>query len=241
MFSAGEIISYYDIRAEEHTQIQRGMNYRLPSGRTVVLMSLQSNAPYVDLVEDEGRTIIYEGHDVPKSVELPDPKVVDQEATLPSGKLTQNGLFQLAVNETKAGSREAEIIRVYEKLRKGVWVFNGFFELTDVARQRQYVGTSTVKSREVFKFRLDLTTATDEEPARRSVGDDTLEHNRVIPSDVKLEVYKRDAGQCVRCGAKDNIHFDHVLPFSRGGTSLRSENIQLLCARHNLEKAAHIE
>ena len=93
----------------------------------------------------------------------------------------------------------------------------------------------------MFKFRLDLTTATDEEPARRSVGDDTLEHNRVIPSDVKLEVYKRDAGQCVRCGAKDNIHFDHVLPFSRGGTSLRSENIQLLCARHNLEKAAHIE
>lgn len=35
----------------------------------------------------------------------------------------------------------------------------------------------------------------------------------------------------------DNLHFDHILPFSKGGgTSLKVENIQLLCAKHNLEK-----
>ena len=77
MFGAGEIIAYIDMCAEEKTSLQRGMNYQLPSGRTVILMSRRPNAPYVDRVEDEGRTIIYEGHDVPKSAELRDPKLVD--------------------------------------------------------------------------------------------------------------------------------------------------------------------
>ena len=38
------------------------------------------------------------------------------------------------------------------------------------------------------------------------------------------------------CGAIDDLHFDHDLPFSLGGTSLNASNVQLLCARHNLEK-----
>ena len=63
----------------------------------------------------------------------------------------------------------------------------------------------------------------------------------MIPSDVKLEVWKRDKGQCVQCGSTDNLHFDHVLPFSKGGTLLTAENVQLLCARHNLQKSARIE
>lgn len=39
----------------------------------------------------------------------------------------------------------------------------------------------------------------------------------------------------------DELHFDHILPFSRGGTSLTTENVQLLCARHNLQKRDHIQ
>jgi 5-methylcytosine-specific restriction endonuclease McrA len=57
---------------------------------------------------------------------------------------------------------------------------------------------------------------------------------------VKLEVWKRDQGQCVICGATDNLHFDHVIPFSKGGASGTVDNIQLLCARHNLEKSDQI-
>ncbi|MBU1705892.1 hypothetical protein KKG19_04190 [Patescibacteria group bacterium] len=32
-----------------------------------------------------------------------------------------------------------------------------------------------------------------------------------------------------------------MVPFSKGGTSLKAENIQLLCARHNLAKRDKIE
>jgi hypothetical protein len=39
-----------------------------------------------------------------------------------------------------------------------------------------------------------------------------------------------------RTAPADELHFDHILPFSKGGTSLTGENVQLLCSRHNLLK-----
>ena len=68
-----------------------------------------------------------------------------------------------------------------------------------------------------------------------------LDHARIIPAHVKLEVWKRDKGRCVQCGSQDNLHFDHIIPYSKGGSSLVAENIQLLCARHNLKKRDKIE
>ena len=56
----------------------------------------------------------------------------------------------------------------------------------------------------------------------------------LLPSGLNL------AGRCVQCGSTDNLHFDHILPFSKGGTSLKAENIQLLCARYNLKKSDKI-
>jgi len=44
----------------------------------------------------------------------------------------------------------------------------------------------------------------------------------------------------VICGATTELHFDHVLPYSKGGTSLTAQNVQLLCARHNLSKGAKL-
>jgi 5-methylcytosine-specific restriction endonuclease McrA len=66
-------------------------------------------------------------------------------------------------------------------------------------------------------------------------------HERLIPSAVKLEVWQRDKGQCVLCGSKENLHFDHDLPYSKGGSSLTAANIRLLCAKHNLSKGAKIQ
>ena len=63
------------------------------------------------------------------------------------------------------------------------------------------------------------------------------EDNRIIPGHIQIEVYKRDKGQCVKCGSKDHIHLDHIIPFSKGGTSKDAKNIQLLCRRHNLKKS----
>jgi 5-methylcytosine-specific restriction endonuclease McrA len=68
-----------------------------------------------------------------------------------------------------------------------------------------------------------------------------LSHTRLIPSHVKKDVWKRDQGKCVLCGESKNLHFDHDLPFSRGGTSLLVDNVKLLCAKCNLRKSDKIE
>ena len=57
---------------------------------------------------------------------------------------------------------------------------------------------------------------------------------------MRIEVWNRDNGRCVICGATNELHFDHVLPYSKGGTSVKAENVQLLCARHNLLKGDKI-
>lgn len=62
--------------------------------------------------------------------------------------------------------------------------------------------------------------------------------SRYIPLHVRLAVWDRDGGTCVGgCGATTGLHFDHIVPFSRGGKST-VENIRLLCARSNLSKGS---
>lgn len=60
-----------------------------------------------------------------------------------------------------------------------------------------------------------------------------------IPVDVRDAVYRRDGGKCVNCGATQNLQYDHIIPFSKGGaTSI--ENLQILCQKCNLEKSNKI-
>jgi len=194
-------------------------------------MSRRPNAPYRDRIQEDGRVLIYEGHDVPKTSQIQDPKTLDQPRTTPGNKLTQNGMFEKAAIAAKNGKQAPEVVAVYEKLHAGIWVFNGFFFLTDSFQHND-------GKRNVFKFRFELA---EHFAATEATLDRELEHSRIIPSAVKFEVWKRDKGRCVLCGSENNLHFDHELPFSKGGSSLLAANIRILCARHNLSKSANIE
>jgi len=140
-------------------------------------------------------------------------------------------LFFEAARAFANGNGEAKLVRVYEKIKDGIWVFNGVFQLVDAWMER-------AGKRRVFKFKLRLATDQGWEHAFEV---NQVEHSRVISSAIKVEVWKRDGGACVKCGSRTNLHFDHDLPFSRGGSSLTAKNIRLLCAKHNLAKAAKIE
>lgn len=60
-----------------------------------------------------------------------------------------------------------------------------------------------------------------------------------IPSErLKVQVLMRDGNKCRLCGITvtgDNIHFDHIQPWSKGGETVL-ENLQVLCETHNLAK-----
>ena len=221
-----KVISYTQLVIKENgKQIQKGMNFGIQKTYSVVLMSTQKNAPYNDHILNEG-VIEYEGHDVPSNLN-PEKKLVDQSLLTPSGTPTENGKFFQAALDYKEGIKEPSQVQVYRKLRKGIWVDMGFYDLIDAYEKQDL-------ERKVFKFLLKPKIELNENDQEYL----DLLHDRQIPGEVQKEVYERDRGKCVKCGSTENLHFDHILPFSKGGSSKVAKNIQLLCARHNLKKGA---
>jgi HNH endonuclease len=225
---AHDLISYADMCRREGTRLRRGMHFGLGDDHSVLLMSVRPHAPYRDRFADEGTTLIYEGHDEPRSAAVPEPKAVDQPVCTVSGTLSANGQFHQAAQAYKQGSRASERVRVYEKLQPGHWWDHGVFQLVDSWREDD-------GHRRVFKFKLVAVGEREDSgwpptlsPRRR----------RSIPTAVKVAVRRRDGDRCVVCGARQQLHFDHIVPYSMGGTSATADNIQLLCARHNLAKGA---
>jgi hypothetical protein len=230
----GNVISYIEMCQREGASLQRGMNFRLKGHHSVILMSVRPNSPYRDEVQDDGAVLVYEGHDEPKRVGVHDPKALDQPERQPGGALTENGKSHQAAQKYKAGDKGPDVVQVYEKIKAGIWTDNGLFHLVDSWRERD-------GARNVFKFKLVAVEGLQDESAAEDLSSLLAERSRIIPTNIKLEVWARDGGKCVTCGATDELHFDHIVPYSKGGTSLKSENIQLLCARHNLSKSAKIQ
>lgn len=77
--------------------------------------------------------------------------------------------------------------------------------------------------------------------------DHTLKHNHTKhktkrdPSDrLKVQVLMRDGNRCRICGVEcsgglHNIHFDHIVPWSKGGETVL-DNLQVLCSACNEAK-----
>ena len=141
-------------------------------------------------------------------------------------------MFADAAKSYREGHNAPELVKVYEKIHAGIWVYNGLFTLVDCWEEQ-------AGSRLVFKFKLELADNTESGSSEVHSGHD--EDDRIVPSWVKLEVSKRDKGRCTKCGSSTGLHFDHVIPYSKGGSSKDPKNIQILCARHNLDKRDQIE
>jgi len=219
------IISYPEVVRREGIMLQRGMNFRVKPDYSIILMSVRKGAPYNDRWDEETGLLEYEGHDA-RRTKGADPKAVDQPETHPGGSLTENGKFHKAAQAFVAGERPAERVQVYEKVTQGVWCDRGRYELV----RAKVVSDGT---RQVFKFYLRPS------PMPRA-SQPVLKQSRIIPTAVKVAVWKRDQGRCVICGSNKNLHFDHDIPFSKGGSSITVDNVRLLCAKHNLSKSDKI-
>jgi hypothetical protein len=60
-----------------------------------------------------------------------------------------------------------------------------------------------------------------------------------IPDNVRLFVWQRDEGKCVKCGGTERLEFDHIVPVAKGGSNTE-RNIQLLCETCNRAKGTNI-
>ncbi len=60
-----------------------------------------------------------------------------------------------------------------------------------------------------------------------------------IPQNIMDKVWNRDGGRCVKCDSSENLEFDHIIPYSKGGAS-SYRNLQILCKKCNVEKSNKI-
>lgn len=81
------------------------------------------------------------------------------------------------------------------------------------------------------------------EPILRRRDKKTVEsedyRSRRIEQSVKDAVWNRDGGKCVECGSNENLEFDHIIPWSKGGAN-SYRNLQLLCESCNRIKSDKI-
>lgn len=72
------------------------------------------------------------------------------------------------------------------------------------------------------------------------VNNDNHKYKRSrIPENVRIEVWRRDGGKCARCGSREKLEYDHIVPISKGGSNT-ARNIELLCEKHNRSKSNNI-
>jgi hypothetical protein len=179
-------------------------------------MSRRKGAPYIDQ-EIPGFGIIYEGEDIGG-----DTKSKLKNQALTGGNL---GLFNTTL-EYIQGKRKAEPVIVFEKLDRNKWVYLGEFKL---------VGVQKVFSNNRYVLRFILS-AGEEETEIIATDEYRARH---ISSQVRREVWERDGGKCVICGSNKELHFDHEIAWSLGGSNTK-ENIRLLCSKCNLKKSDKI-
>lgn len=56
-----------------------------------------------------------------------------------------------------------------------------------------------------------------------------------ITFDELVSVYERGGWKCVACGSDNDLHTDHIVPMSVGGTNA-PDNLQVLCEQCNCSK-----
>lgn len=107
-------------------------------------------------------------------------------------------------------------VRTYE-LRFGSW-YKALDAFVQYMSNNESVTTPTTNADTIIKHK------TNREPSAR----------------LKVQVLMRDGNKCRLCGVEcndglHNIHFDHIIPWSKGGETVL-ENLQVLCSDCNLAK-----
>jgi len=131
-------------------------------------------------------------------------------------------------------------------LERVLWICWGVDELEEKLTRVRHVGPETLVAG------TDLTTAAaikeclEKTGARLRIyetpnhGSDIKHPRRLtISAETRREVWRRDQGQCVDCGSRNLLEFDHIVPHSKGGANT-VRNIELRCQACNRRKSDDI-
>ena len=111
----------------------------------------------------------------------------------------------------------------YALYRGAVWIGDRSFE------RQQW---KTLVDRVIEREKADLAVAL-------GVPETEMGNRERLSPEVRRAVWIRDQGRCVRCGGRERLEFDHIIPVSRGGGNTE-RNIELLCETCNRAKSDSI-
>jgi hypothetical protein len=114
------------------------------------------------------------------------------------------------------------------------WVFRDEVFVAEVNLKPNEVKALILEAENKFKAKIARAVALQEQVA-------IIEgpKRRAIPDTIKVLVWQRDKGKCVRCGGNRLLEFDHIIPVSMGGANT-ARNIQLLCEGCNRTKGGSL-
>jgi hypothetical protein len=121
-----------------------------------------------------------------------------------------------------------------EARRRTWWMFAGDFYWDDDGYDATTVKALVLERLNQRDRRVKRAVALMEQ--RESIETATRER---IADEVRVFVWNRDKGACVRCGSQERLEFDHIIPVVLGGANT-ARNLQLLCEVCNRSKGASI-
>ncbi len=125
------------------------------------------------------------------------------------------------------------------KINWHLWLYHDYWvEMADSDTYREDDVRLLVK-RAVLREERELARARQEVETLERFGDLPTASREVISDEVRMFVWQRDGGACVRCGGREKLEFDHIIPVADGGSSTE-RNVQLLCEPCNRSKGRSI-
>ena len=120
-----------------------------------------------------------------------------------------------------------------------MWTYKGYYILIDVAIDSLDEENILRIKHFVLKKEKELNKISREVDAFENFDATQKAKRERIADNVRLFTWQRDEGKCVKCGNKEKLEFDHIIPVAEGGSSTE-RNIQLLCENCNRSKGKKI-
>jgi len=154
----------------------------------------------------------------------------------------REGAWKEEVYKQMMRSQSIEPVKLGDHNHRAYWVFQNKFYWDNDDLTKVEIKALALEREHKKKRRIQLAIARMDKLQNQT---DAMESHsqslprEPIPDDVKIFVWQRDKGRCVKCGSNEYLEYDHIIPLSMGGSNT-SRNLQLLCEKCNREKGGDL-